>query len=178
MEHETEPPRSPAAIGGADHSGHLIHLIVNQDETAQGWLRFFFTIESALAAAFLFVITSSERIPAAPRWFAPVMCLVIPLLGIVLTRALMRIVLRQNQWQIWFIRRFNALPGNVDKVFPAGIGRDGPVEQQPDGYVSRVVRNLGRWITFAWLALALIVAYAFFWPQLRELLARLGLALY
>lgn len=62
-------------------------------------------------------------------------------------------------------------------VFPAGIGRDGPVETQPDGYVSRVVRNLGRWITFAWFALALIVAYAFFWPQLKEFLPALGLHL-
>jgi len=176
MENEIESPR-PLAAGGADHGAHLIHLIVNQDETAQGWLRFFFTIESALAAAFLFVVTSGERIPAAPRWFAPVMCLVIPLLGIVLTRALMRIVLRQNQWQIWFIRRFNALPGNADRVFPAGIGRDGPVEAQPDGYVARVVRNLGRWITVAWLALALIVLYAFFWPPLHEWLQAHGWSL-
>jgi uncharacterized membrane protein YhdT len=168
MENENDPPRPPAAAGGTDHGAHLIHLIANQDETAQGWLRFFFTIESALAAAFLFIITAGERITAAPRWFAPTMCLVIPLLGVVLTRALMRIVLRQNQWQIWFIRKFNALPGNVDKVFPADIGRDGPVEQQPDGYVSRIVRNLGRWITFGWLAIALLVGYAFFWPDLKH----------
>src|SRR5215470_15295566 len=101
MENEIEALRS-APADGTDHGTHLIHLIINQDETAQGWLRFFFTIESALAAAFLFVATSSERIAATPRWFGPVMSLIIPLLGIVLTRALMRIVLRQNQWQIWF----------------------------------------------------------------------------
>jgi uncharacterized membrane protein YhdT len=173
MEHELDAPR-PATPGGGDHGSHLIQLIVNQDETAQAWLRFFFTIESALAAAFLFVITSGERIPSAPRWFAPAMCLLIPLFGIGITRALMRIVLRQNQWQIWFIRRFNALPGHADKVFPASIGRDGPVEVQPDGHVSRIMRNLGRWISLAWIVVALLVGYAFFWPDVKALLTAYG----
>jgi hypothetical protein len=174
MEREIDALPRPMSGGTTDHGAHLIHLIVNQDETAQGWLRFFFTIESALAAAFLFIVTSAERLQSAPHWFAPAMSLLIPLLGIILTRALMRIVLRQNQWQIWFIRQFNALPGNVDKVFPAGIGEDGPVERQPDGYVSRIVRNLGRWITFAWIVIALLVGYAFFWPSLKQLVPMLG----
>ena len=171
MDDETDAP--PLATG-TDHGAHLIRLIVNQDDASHSWLRFFFTIESALAAAFLLVVNITERIPGAPRWFAPAMSLIIPLLGIVFTRALMRIVLRQNQWQIWFIRKFNAMPGNAEKVFPDGIGRNGPVEQQPHGYVSRIVRNLGRWITFAWLIIALLVAYAFFWADLKPLLPALS----
>jgi hypothetical protein len=171
MDHEVLDPTRPQSMhGGPDHSTHLIQMIIDQDETAQGWLRFFFTIESALAAAFLFLITSADRFPAAPRWFTPAMCLVIPLLGIVLTRALMRIVLRQNQWQIFFIRRYNAIPGNAEKVFPSGIGQEGGVEGQPDGYVSRIVRNFGRWITAAWIVIALIVGYALAWPQVRDML--------
>jgi hypothetical protein len=161
---EREPDTSRPAT--PDHGAHLIDLIINQDDAAQSWLRFFFTIESALAAAFLLLMNSGEHVARAPRWFMPAVSLLIPLLGIVFTRALMRIVLRQNQWQIWFIRRYNALPG-ADKVFPSDIGREGAVELQPDGYVSRIVRHIGAWITLAWVIIALLVVIAFFWPDLK-----------
>jgi hypothetical protein len=156
----------------SDHGAHLIDLIINQDDAAQSWLRFFFTIESALAAAFLLVINNGGHAIGAPRWFVPAVSLLIPLLGVMFTRALMRIVLRQNQWQIWFIRRYSALPG-ADKVFPSDIGREGAVELQPDGYVSRIVRHIGRWITLAWLVIALLVVIAFFWGDLKPLVERL-----
>ena len=47
--------------------------------------------------------------PSVPHWFAPALTFIIPLLGLVFTRAFTRIVIRQNQWQAWFIQQYNAL---------------------------------------------------------------------
>jgi hypothetical protein len=155
---------------GPDHGSQLIHLIINQDTTSQEWLKFFFTIQSALAAAFLFGISVIDRLQWAPRWFTPTISFIIPFLGIVFARSLTRIVVRQNQWQAWFIQKYNALPGNAGRVFPEDDRPTFPVREQPDGYATTIVRRLGRFIIFAWTVTALLTFYAFFWADLKPLL--------
>jgi hypothetical protein len=155
---------------GTDHGSQLIHLIINQDTTSQEWMKFFFTIQSALAAAYLFGINVVDRLQWAPRWFTPAISLIIPFLGIVFARSLTRIVVRQNQWQAWFIQKYDALPGNAGMVFPRDDSAPMPVGQQPDGYATTIVRRLGRFIIFTWTITALMTVYAFFGADLQHLL--------
>jgi hypothetical protein len=153
-----------------DHGSQLIHLIINQDTTSQEWMKFFFTIQSALAAAYLFGINIIDRLQWAPRWFTPAISFIIPFLGVVFARSLTRLVVRQNQWQAWFIQKYNALPGNSGHVFPEDDRPVFPVPNQPDGYATRIVRRLGRSIMFAWTVIALLTFYAFFWGDVKPLL--------
>jgi hypothetical protein len=157
-------------ITGTDHGSHLVHLIINQDTTSQEWMKFFFTIQSALAAAYLFGINVVDRLQWAPRWFTPAISFIIPFLGIIFARSLTRIVVRQNQWQAWFIQKYNALPGNADSVFPKDDKPIVSVSDQPDGYATTIVRRLGRFIVFTWTVTALMTVYAFFGADLERLL--------
>ena len=154
-----------------DHGGQLIHLIINQDTTSQEWMKFFFTIQSALAAAYLFGLNVIDRLQWAPHWFTPTISLIIPFLGIVFARSLTRIVVRQNQWQSWFIQKYNAMPGNAGQVFPEDDRPIYPVREQPDGYATTIIRRLNRFVIFAWTLTALLTFYAFFWADLKPLLS-------
>jgi hypothetical protein len=158
-------------ISGTDHGSQLIHLIINQDTTSQEWMKFFFTIQSALAAAYLFGLNVVDRLQWAPRWFTPAISFIIPFLGIVFARSLTRIVVRQNQWQAWFIQKYNTLPGNTGMVFPQDDSATMPVADQPDGYATKIVRRLGRFIIFTWTVTALMTIYAFFGADLQHLVA-------
>ena len=133
-------------------------------------MKFFFTIQSALAAAYLFGINIVDRLQWAPRWFTPAISFIIPFLGIIFARSLTRIVVRQNQWQAWFIQKYNTLPGNTDTVFPKDDSPVVPVPDQPDGYATKIVRRLGRFIILTWTVTALMTLYAFFGPELQHLL--------
>jgi hypothetical protein len=157
-------------ITGTDHGSHLVHLIINQDTTSQEWMKFFFTIQSALAAAYLFGLNIVDRLQWAPRWFTPAISFIIPFLGIIFARSLTRIVVRQNQWQAWFIQKYNSLPGNADTVFPKDDKPIFSVADQPDGYATTIVRRLGRFIIFTWTVTALMTVYAFFGADLQRLL--------
>lgn len=157
-------------ITGTDHGSHLVHLIINQDTTSQEWMKFFFTIQSALAAAYLFGLNIIDRLQWAPRWFTPAISFIIPFLGIVFAMSLTSIVVRQNQWQAWFIQKYNALPGNADAVFPKDNKPIVSVGDQPDGFATRIVRRLERFIVFTWTVTALITIYAFFGADLQRLL--------
>jgi hypothetical protein len=156
-------------ISGPDHGSQLVHLIINQDTTSQEWMKFFFTIQSALAAAYLFGINVVDKLQWAPGWFTPAISFIIPFLGIVFARSLTRIVVRQNQWQSWFIQKYNALPGNTGAVFPLDDGRIVPVPDQPDGYATVIVRRLNRFVIFAWTVIALMSIWAFFGADLQHL---------
>jgi hypothetical protein len=156
-------------VAGTDHGSHLIHLIINQDTTSQEWMKFFFTIQSALAAAYLFGINIVDHLQWAPRWFTPCISFIIPLLGIVFARSLTKIVVRQNQWQAWFIQKYNAMSGNAEMVFPNDDGPMLPVSRQPDGYATKIVRRLGRFIMLTWSVTALMTVYAFFGADILKL---------
>jgi hypothetical protein len=45
-----------------------------------------------------------------------------------------------------------------------------PVADQPDGYATKIVRRLGRFIIFTWTVTALMTVYAFFGTDLQHLL--------
>jgi hypothetical protein len=158
-------------IMGHDHGSQLIQLIINQDTTAQEWMKFFFTIQSALAAAYLFGLNVIDKLQWAPRWFTPAISFIIPFLGIVFARSLTRIVVRQNQWQAWFIQKYNAMPDNTGVVFPRDDSPEHPVSHQPDGYATVIVRRLNRFIIFTWTVTALATVYAFFGADLQHLFA-------
>ena len=158
-------------ISGHDHGSQLIHLIINQDTTAQEWMKFFFTIQSALAAAYLFGLNIIDKLQWAPRWFTPAISFIIPFLGIIFARSLTKIVVRQNQWQAWFIQKYNAMPGNAGVVFPRDDSPEHPVARQPDGYATIIVRRLNRFIIFTWTVTALLTVYAFFGADLQHLFA-------
>jgi hypothetical protein len=158
-------------ITGPDHGSQLVHLIINQDTTSQEWMKFFFTIQSALAAAYLFGINVVDKLQWAPRWFTPAISFIIPFLGIVFARSLTRIVVRQNQWQAWFIQKYNALPGHAGVVFPQDDSPVAPVADQPDGYATIIVRRLGRFVIFTWSVTALLTIYAFFGADIQHLIA-------
>jgi hypothetical protein len=150
----TEPQR---------HSANLVRLIINQDRTAQNWLKFFLGIEAALAAAFALVLRQAVPNTSDPQWFpllAAVGSLMIPIFGMILTPTVMRVVMRQHQWSGWFIQSYNLIAGNAGIVFPDDIKERKSIKDQAYGYTAKIVRWLGIMITIAWAFALVAVTYS------------------
>ena len=148
---DNEPGRGQVA-DTSDHAKHLIQLVVNQDQVTQNWIRFLITVEAGLAVGLGFILQLSDD-EQPLQWFAPVVSILIPLLGCAVGVIVCLIVRRERRWASWFVQRFNALPGYAGKVFPT---TQAEVRKQQAGFMSTAVFFLAALIVLAWL----LVGYA------------------
>ncbi len=79
----------------------------------------------------------------------------IPVIAIAIAVALTWIVVRERQWQMWYVARFNDLQSNQGTVFPIEGDAKYPIGSQPAGYISRIVIWLGIIVSGAWAAVLL-----------------------
>jgi len=124
---------------------YLVNLIVNQDHVALKWLQFLITIEAGLVVALSFLLRPESHQILRFAIYA------IPMIGIFVAVALTLIVIRERQWQSFFVNRFNALRGCEGKVFPPGKGTDGTVSGQPWGHISMITLGLAVIIILIWI---------------------------
>ena len=136
------------------HSEQLVTLIVHAVGTSQAWLRFLITVQGALAAGFGFLVLSSDI--TATRL---ILSLFICIFGIVLAFHLVKVIVRHQQWQGFFIKKYVALPINSTAVFPEPPNSKLPtsVSDVEKGVVAKTVEHIRVWLVILWLCAALLV---------------------
>ena len=134
------------------HSDHIVQMIIHSGHTTQAWLKFLITVEGALAVGFGFLVTASNR-SSLHQWLAILVCF----FGAGLCFALVRVLLRQHQWHAWFVKRYVAIPGNLNKVYP-GDADDAPnkIENIERGHTARVIQKVMWLIVLGWVIAAII----------------------
>jgi hypothetical protein len=137
-------------------SEHLVKIILAGNLVTQSWLKFLVTIQGGLAVGFVFVLRPSEQMPP---WLILPMCFLIPFVAALSAFAVSAFIIRHQQWQGWYVRAYNSIPGNAHNVFPYD-GQLPPktIEEMPDGYVSNWVRRLRLLLILVWLVAAVAAA--------------------
>src|SRR5262245_55289827 len=96
-------------------SEQLVTLVVHAVETANAWLKFLITVQAALAGAFGLVFLGDPY-----TWMRLVLLFIICAFGIVLAVYLVKVIVRHQQWQAFFIKKHVAI--NSTAVFPERPG--------------------------------------------------------
>jgi hypothetical protein len=155
---DSAPPAPPSEV---ELAKLLVDLVKNQDLVAQKWLEFLVLTQSGLAVALGFLArpqatTSGSVDNAYSRLAADTPLLLIPILGIVFAIALAFIVIRERQWQSYYVRRATALSSIRGRIFP--VNKDdakSPPAGQPWGVISRLVVGLAFVLVSVWVAVLL-----------------------
>ena len=157
---ETDIATMPTEI---DIAKLLVDLVKNQDQVAQKWLEFLIAIEAGLAVALGFSIrpiplASGVNPTELQQLFSNIQLSVLPLFGILFAAALTRIVVRERQWQSFYVARVTALPTLKDKIFPSEKGNPSlSVSKQNWGKISHIVVALGICISVAWIVVGVTI---------------------
>ena len=127
---------------------HLVSLITNQDQVTKTWVQFLITVEAGLVVAFAFLMKSEGNGPF-PDWFIQTGSSLIPAAGILFAIVLTLIIIRERQWQSWYVQRFTSLPNlSLSEIFPV----EGQlVRAQPIGYISWVIIIVAALCAAGWL---------------------------
>jgi hypothetical protein len=134
------------------HSDHLITLVGSSGQASQTWLRFLVTIEGAMAAAY-FYLAMTATLPRAALFLSILVCVV----GFVLTEALVRIIERHHRWHAWFVKKYVAIPGNLQKVYPGEIQEfPARIDDVAPGYIAGIVRKVGWVLDAGWIVAAVV----------------------
>jgi hypothetical protein len=133
--------------------GWLVDLIKNQDQVGQKWIEFLIAIETGLVVALGFLVRTPPAQSLRPLLY------MIPGLGILAALALTLIVVRERQWQAWYVGRFNDLPPYKGKVFPTDKCSIGT---QALGCISWIVILFSCVIALGWVVVAL-------WPCITKI---------
>lgn len=110
--------------------GQLVQLIINQGTIFSNWIKFAITVQGGLAAGLGFALSDAKY-----RVFG----LIIALLGIVTALGFAAILIRQAQWLMWFVQRWNSL-ATTSEIFPTRPNRKTE---------SRSCCHVGRRLSFA-----------------------------
>lgn len=175
----SQKPEQPDAQTRRELGRYLMDKIIHEDDLTQRWIGFLITVEAGLAVALGFLLrpgqgtgTPTVQVLFPLLWRG--LPILIPLIGIWVARALCRLAVENQQWQGFYVAKFNALPGFEEWVFPSDRGVLGRrPHEQPLGSFGRTIRGLERLITWAWTALllaALSDLLAAFCPRLGMLL--------
>lgn len=136
-----------------DWAAHLVGLIINQDEVAQGWIKFLVTIEAALVVGLGLVLKiGGEKPGLLEQWFAPWAMGLIPFFGIVVAFILCSIILRERKSQAAYVKKFRQLqgvetPGTLGELFPT----DQDIKDQRIGFISSRVIALTAVVAIGWV---------------------------
>ena|SRR6266571_4293134 len=136
-----------------DWAAHLVELIINQDEIAQGWIKFLITIEAGLAVGLGFVLKiGGEKPGLLEQRFAPWAMGLIPFFGIAAALILCSIILRERKCQAAYVKKFRQLqgvepPGTLTELFPTNQD----INDQGIGFISSRVIALTVAIAIGWV---------------------------
>jgi hypothetical protein len=138
-------------------SEHLVKCIVAGNLVTQNWLKFLVTVQGGLAVGFVFVLRPSEQLPL---WLTFLMCLLIPIVAAVSAFAVSAFIVRHQRWQGWYVRAYNNIPGNSEKVFPYDeLPPPKKIKDIPPGYVGAWACWLSGVLIALWIFVAIIVFF-------------------
>lgn len=102
---------------------HLIELVIQCDRSTEKLWEFLITIEAGLLVALGFLLRPIDE-AGKPVYLPHAALTLVPLAGILVAFVLTGLVLLSQQWQGWYVGKFNALGFQAD-VFPMWRGTPG-----------------------------------------------------
>jgi len=139
----------------------LVSLIINQDHVANGWLKFLLTIESALVISFAYLVNFLADKDIG--FHILLYCLIIailPAFGIISIRLLNKIIIRELNWQKFWVDGIRALDSDFPRIYSSfreDEKRTESVGESPQGYISKVVNKFSISIIFFWFVIYILV---------------------
>ncbi len=136
-----------------DWAAHLVDLIINQDQVAQGWVKFLISIEAALAVGLGFVLKiGAEKPGLLEQRFAPWAMSLIPFFGVVAAIVLCMIIVRERKCQAAYVQKFRQLqgietPGKLGELFPTNQD----INAQGLGFISSRIMAFTTLIALGWV---------------------------
>lgn len=136
------------------HSEHLLKLVLASGQASQAWLKFLIAVEGGLAVGFGFLATAAIR-----TRMHIALALIICFFGIALALALTSVIIRHLQWSASYIKRYIAVLGNVDRVFPGDIDqRPRDISKIDPGWIAKRIRMVKWLIVLGWVVAAVLIA--------------------
>jgi hypothetical protein len=136
-----------------DWAVHLVDLIINQDQVAQGWVKFLISIEAALAVGLGFVLKIGGEKPGfLEQRFAPWAMGLIPFFGVVAAIILCMIIVRERKCQAAYVQKFRQFqgvepPGRLAELFPTNED----INTQGLGFISSRIMAFTTLIALGWV---------------------------
>jgi hypothetical protein len=125
----------------------LVKLIIHQETVFSNWVKFIITIQVGLAAGLGFVLGD---LPHRRE-----LGYVIAVSGIATAVLFAKILVRHNQWSVWYINRCKSLTA-ASQIFPI---KEGEIERQPLGPVVRWTRYFLLVVATAWIVLMILMFF-------------------
>jgi hypothetical protein len=72
--------------------------------------------------------------------------------------SLVRIIVRHHKWHAWFIKKYVAVPGNIQKVYPGKIEEPAAkIADMDAGYIAGIIRTVGWLLDAGWIVAAVVL---------------------
>jgi hypothetical protein len=109
-----------------------------------------------MAAAYGYLALTAAR-ASLSLFLSVVVCM----LGIIFAEALVRIIVRHHKWHAWFIKKYVAVPGNLQQVYPGEIERlPAKIADMDSGYIAKIIRTVGWLLDAGWVVAAVVLLMA------------------
>ncbi len=135
----------------------LVLLIINQDKIAANWVRFLIATESALAVAFA-GIANYYSIKNQAAGGDILVLLPISVVGIIVTSKFSKIIIRERQWQKWYVQQVQLLTPNSSPIYSCLVGEPKTkVDDFPAGEISTQLSNMTSLISGLWWLISFVI---------------------
>lgn len=138
---------------------NIVALITNQDHVSQKWIEFLILVESGLFVAFGFLEKSDDQEFFVLNPLSNIAILLIPILGIVVAHFLTQIIVRERNWQIWYVEQFRKLPVTSKTLFPDSKEIAEFLKDRSNGFISDKVLTMSWIIIGVWAVVEIGLLY-------------------
>lgn len=138
---------------------HVVTLLLDCGTSARRWMEFYVAIQSGLAVGAGAAIGFWSTQPGEHAVVFGITLLALCFFAIAVCATITQIVLREHQWQTWFVGRFEAINrgDRAQHIYPRP--EDGPViSSNSVGHIGATVRRLNRIVVCGWLCLTFVAA--------------------